>query len=78
MSKLDKKLESFRYKLECILASDCRTPKGCLLDHDEALDSIIALVLSELPEERVLNKDNPQYVLGWNAYKAILKERLGE
>ena len=70
---------TFKEKIKKIIqdSHDC-AEWGCWEDHEDSINSIIALVLSELPEERVLNKDNPQYVLGWNAYKAILKERLGE
>ena len=39
--------------------------------HESDMDKIMVLIQKEvkecLPKERILNEDNPQYVLGWNA-----------
>jgi len=29
-----------------------------------------------IPKKRIMNKDNPQYVLGWNAYFYQLKKNI--
>ena len=73
------KQDSLRRKIEEILASDCRTPHGCLLDHDEAIDQIIELFKSELPEKRECRPTSAEiYLAGqeWNACLDEIKKKL--
>lgn len=53
MSKLEEEIGH-------VLANDCRTPRGCVLDHDNAINEILTL-FSETIEE-VIGEAQPQFL----------------
>ena len=51
-------MKTFDEKLLDIFSLDCRQPKGCLLDHDNAIQAIYELIKEYLPEEAFVNYPN--------------------
>jgi len=43
----------------------------------QAIENFLTQAFKEvIPKKRIMNKDNPQYVLGWNAYFYQLKKNI--
>ena len=55
--------------------------KGKVICAEKKLPIFARFLLSQafkevIPKKRIMNKDNPQYVLGWNAYFYQLKKNI--
>ena len=71
MQNIENKLWDIVFKCNTRIATPKETVRAILTlikKHERAM----------LPKERVLNKDNPQYVLGWNACLGVILARLKE
>lgn len=48
----EKSWETSKKRIENILSADCRTPHGCLLDHDEAVEKIMSEISTVVVKAR--------------------------
>jgi len=77
LNKLGKLVEREMYEI----AEKTRGGTGIYFSNAENLQKFVNSLFSQafkevIPKKRIMNKDNPQYVLGWNAYFYQLKKNI--